>query len=308
MSEKNIKSEIKNIYDNYQYLNRMTVVEMEIASKHSGITGDHREKMWMKLFRGIIPGKFAMAQGVKIIDSEGNTSNEVDIAVYDEQYTPYVFQYNTLKFIPIEAVAMVIECKSTGVDPEKLKDWADSIIDLKSKRSGIARMVNGYVSGITNYTQIETKPIRVVVSLKANKQDKTIESLKNELSEHYHIIIQEQIDNEANKGFVVSIPNENKTLGWWAKELNGAGKEAYLEFKPIPSQEQIEKAACGELKFSKDNHLENPLSDLRIQGNEFLTLNFQLNQLLMLLNNPMLFPHFAYAKRFNEIIDKAKKD
>ncbi|MFC7561502.1 hypothetical protein ACFQY3_24870 [Paenibacillus farraposensis] len=32
-----------------------------------------------------------------------------------------------------------------------------------------------------------------------------------------------------------------------------------------------------------------------------MTLNFQLNQLLMLLNNPMLFPHFAYAKAFREL-------
>lgn len=31
-----------------------------------------------------------------------------------------------------------------------------------------------------------------------------------------------------------------------------------------------------------------------------LTLNYQLNQLLMLLNNPMPFPHLTYAKLFQE--------
>ncbi|MFC5986410.1 hypothetical protein [Marinicrinis lubricantis] len=30
-----------------------------------------------------------------------------------------------------------------------------------------------------------------------------------------------------------------------------------------------------------------------------LTFNFQLNQLLMLINNPLLFPHRAYARLFN---------
>ena len=32
-----------------------------------------------------------------------------------------------------------------------------------------------------------------------------------------------------------------------------------------------------------------------------LTLNLQLNQLLMLINNPMLFPHIAYAEMFNAL-------
>ncbi|MNN95966.1 hypothetical protein D3C81_2148620 [compost metagenome] len=32
-----------------------------------------------------------------------------------------------------------------------------------------------------------------------------------------------------------------------------------------------------------------------------LSLTFQLNQLLMLINNPLLFPHDAYVRMFNEV-------
>ena len=41
--------------------------------------------------------------------------------------------------------------------------------------------------------------------------------------------------------------------------------------------------------------------------NVLLSLIFQLNQLLMVLNNPMLFPHKAYAERFNQILNEVTK-
>lgn len=39
-----------------------------------------------------------------------------------------------------------------------------------------------------------------------------------------------------------------------------------------------------------------------MEENVLLSLIFQLNQLLMVLNNPMLFPHRAYADMFNRIL------
>jgi hypothetical protein len=48
--------------------------------------------------------------------------------------------------------------------------------------------------------------------------------------------------------------------------------------------------------------MENKLSDLAVSNNgkesSLLTLIFQLNQLLMIINNPMLFPHKAYVEMF----------
>lgn len=46
------------------------------------------------------------------------------------------------------------------------------------------------------------------------------------------------------------------------------------------------------------------LSQFRVQQEgediSLLSFNFQLNQLLMLINNPMLFPHLGYVKMFNQ--------
>lgn len=312
----NKKDVFWSIHNNYNYLNKMMVEEMDIASEHSGITGNFREEMWMKLFRSIIPQKYSMAQGVMIIDSDGNVSNEVDIAVFDEQYTPYVFQYNTLKFIPIEAVALVIECKSSDLPTKKLTDWCKSINGLTTKNSGIARMVTGYVSGLTNQTQKGTRPIKILVSNKVYKSESGCDNLENSLGEHFDFIIHKQQDEETI--FKLLVKNGKKSLAWWARKLNGVNEKEdenlkieYLSLREsgLPDKQKTDALARNypELRFNECLYLTNTLQDLQIKDNPFLSLNLQLNQLLMLINNPMLFPHFAYAKRFNDIIEREQK-
>lgn len=317
------KEVFEQIIENYSHLNQAMVREIELASTHSGTTGSYREEMWMKFFRSIIPLKYSLAQGVIIIDSYGNNSREVDIAVYDEQYTPYVFQYNTLKFIPIEAVAVAIECKSTGWDDSALKEWAQSILKLEPCASGIARMVQGYTTGITNTTQKRTRPILILASGLQRVTEDAVEGIEKRLGDTFDFILLKHSEiNGKQQKFQLRVKNECKKLGWWGKQLNCAAKSgdnqaAETEDKDLcislrdndaALKDANEEGTYPELKFYPNSeHLGNTLADLRIPGNDLLTLNFQLNQLLMLLNNPMLFPHFAYANKFREIAEEIAK-
>lgn len=267
------------ILENYQRLNSMISEEVDFASNHGGLTGDSREVMWMEFFRKIIPKKYSLAQGVIIIDSEGNHSNEVDIAVFDEQYTPYVFQHNSLKFIPIEAVAVAIECKSSNLKEKGLEEWSKKIKQLTPKTTGIARMATGYFTSESN-TQKRTRPLLILASNFKREEDQTISNKAAELAASFDFMLMKK-SNE----FQLKVPNEHEHLRWWSNELNC--------FKQ-------EKRSKEEEKFLD----ENKLSDLRIDGCDLLTLNFQLNQLLMLINNPMFFPHYAYAKLFQKQITK----
>ncbi|MBP1998489.1 hypothetical protein J2Z72_001389 [Peptostreptococcus canis] len=53
----------------------------------------------------------------------------------------------------------------------------------------------------------------------------------------------------------------------------------------------------------------NSLADFEVKGkkgdkqNNLLSFIFQFNQLLMLINNPIFFPHLAYVKMFSEYLD-----
>ncbi|OEF97137.1 DUF6602 domain-containing protein [Desulfuribacillus alkaliarsenatis] len=296
------------IYKNYKYLNNMMVEEMEIASLHGGVTGNYREEMWIELFRSMIPKKFSMAQGVMIIDSMGKVSKEVDIAVYDEQYTPYVFNYNTLKFIPIEAVAIVIECKSTSYDTENLKGWAKVIDDLTPNPTGIARFATGFSCGITNGTQSRTRPIKIFTAIKGLEKEKTFEDLEKDLSDSFDFIVMQKKQAGQSNFFKLLTPNENKSLGWWGRYLNKGNCDGDKE-TPLVINGRVRGSEKYEyLKFcSCETSILNKLKVLKVKNNPLLTLNLQLNQLLMLINNPMLFPHIAYANKFNEIAKKITK-
>lgn len=311
------------IKKNYQLLNQMMSEEIDIASEHGVLSGSFREGMWMKFFRSIIPKKYSLAQGVMIIDSNNGISKEIDIVVYDEAYTPYVFQYNTIKYIPIEAVAVVIECKSDSWDDAKLKDWSKSVTDLVPKASGVARMATGYSCGITNLTQKRTRPIIILASNMKRSQEKTIKKRAQELQEHFDFILLKNLrenKEERSEEFTLQTSFEKMTLGWWGRRLNGAENEDTDQVKDelklqvpqvVAKLKLIEKAKeCNEYKELRISDtcdgLLNTLADLRVPGNELLTLNLQLNQLLMLLNNPMLFPHFAYAKAFGAMNESDK--
>lgn len=305
------------IADNYIEVNKMMVREIELATAHPSLTGNYREEMWRKFFRSLIPLKFSLVHGAMIIDSDGGISNEVDITVIDEQYTPYIFQYNMLKLIPIEAVSMAIECKSKDLSKDKLEGitkWAESIEALQSKNTGIARMASGYCTGITNNTQSKTQPIKVLVSLKDSVKDSTLEKLKEDLGNHFDFIIQEQADvTDQQKMFQVLVKNEHKTLGWWGERLNKGidCKNEQLGLKISSpnkwSEEQLQSVKDSNLIIKEETVITNTLGDLRIEGNPWLTLNLQLNQLLMLINNPMLFPHFAYATAFKKLQSEQSK-
>ena len=129
---------IKDIKENYLKMERELVTQLNYdVTNHQLTAGSYREEIWVNFFRRIVPKKFNIARSVFIIDSNQSVSKEVDIAIYDEQYTPYIFNYGLIKFIPVEAVAAVVQCKSRNLNPEDLKEWADSIDVLKSSNDSI---------------------------------------------------------------------------------------------------------------------------------------------------------------------------
>jgi hypothetical protein len=324
------------ILQNYKYMNYMMVNQLEFISSHDGLTGNYRERMWLSYFRSIIPQKYSLAQGVIIIDSKGKQSREVDIAVFDEQYTPYVFQYDSIKYIPIEAVAVVISCKSKKVSESNLKKWSESINRLRPSRAGITRTITDLNIGYQNKTQTRTRPIKILATLK-----EYIDKINNrycidfceKYKDHYDFIILEHkldqkklADNseEILRKFDVRLNYPEWTLGEWYRKLNHGDKDFDISKLPIDLDKEIKEDGVLRLAPKKDgdhpikNHgntessiasrLENTLGDLRIDGFPLLTLNLQLNQLLMLINNPMLFPHYAYAAEFKKQVNNMNGD
>lgn len=277
--ERNLKM-IRNIKDNYRQVEKFIVEQLYMKNDLHGTTiGTEREDIWEQLFEMVLPKKFVIEHSVFIIDSNGNVSNEVDLAIMDETYTPYIFRYGRLKFIPIEAVATVVECKSKSVEEEQIKTWQKRIEELRTEGESIARMANQIVDS-TVATQKSTRPIRILCVL---------ENVKDNIKNLFDFVLIAKRGNEDKKerARIEIICNDSRELYEWYKDLNFNKVNYDREGKT--DEDKLGKISLKDYEVLDENE----------ENISLLTFNFQLNQLLMLINNPILFPHRAYVKMFN---------
>ncbi len=287
------KKTINNIIENYRNNEKTLVKQLYFQLDHGPTIGGFREDVWREMFKQIIPQKFATEQSVFIIDSEGNVSNEVDLAIFDETYTPYIFHYGRLKFIPVEAVAVVVECKSSSLKKKELEKWAESIKALTTSRKSYLRIATGIICGEEEQkvppTQTQTRPLRILCCLKEQFENQSYENQSYE--NMFDIIV--WASSEENR-LNINFDTRKKNLKDWFRAMNHAGDCQRGQIKDneggnINGESELEKKELKEYQVKgKDGDI------------SLLSFNLQLNQLLMLFNNPMPFPHLAYSKMFNK--------
>ena len=78
--------------------------------QHPGTKGDASENIWLDLFRTYLPLRYQVATA-HIVDSEGEFSEQIDVVIYDRQYTPLIFHFEGKTIIPAESVYAVFEVK-----------------------------------------------------------------------------------------------------------------------------------------------------------------------------------------------------
>lgn len=86
---------------------------LEYAKKtitHDGKCGDVTEKHFLQTLAAYLPNRYAVDSAI-VIDSKGQTSDQMDVVIYDCQYTPCLLDQHDHKYIPAEAVYAVLEVK-----------------------------------------------------------------------------------------------------------------------------------------------------------------------------------------------------
>lgn len=286
------KMAVGSIIENYLRNEASLVQQLQLqAGIHDPTTGGFRETVWCGMFEQILPKKFAIEQSVFIIDSKGYVSREVDLAIFDEMYTPYIFHFGKLKFLPIEAVAVVIECKSTSPNKTSLKKWVKSIAALRTSQESCVRIVSGISCGINRQdqppakpqSQTQTRPLRILCYLEDASER------YGDFTDIFDMVI--TASSEPDRLSIRYDPGKD-SLQQWYLALNHAGGE-----KNIISGDVIKDILLSEFEVRSEGRVVS-----------LLTLNLQLNQLLMLINNPIWFPHKAYVDMFNHYKDNHKKE
>lgn len=77
---------------------------------HPGSKGDALENAWIEWLRTYLPNRYSVDKAI-VIDCEGNTSQQMDIVIYDNWFTPFIFSQNGFHYIPAEGVYAVFEVK-----------------------------------------------------------------------------------------------------------------------------------------------------------------------------------------------------
>ena len=79
---------------------------------HPGAIGDASETAWCEMLQSYLPKRYQVATAF-VVDSEGTFSEQIDVVIFDRQYSPLVFEHKGQVVIPAESVYGVFEAKQT---------------------------------------------------------------------------------------------------------------------------------------------------------------------------------------------------
>jgi hypothetical protein len=109
MSDWSLSVLLSSLHEDIQQ--RLATVRMSFG--HPGTKGDASEGVWIELLDKYLPRRYQAATA-HVVDSHGEFSQQIDVVVFDRQYSPFIFNYEGQTIIPAESVYAVFEAKQTA--------------------------------------------------------------------------------------------------------------------------------------------------------------------------------------------------
>lgn len=103
------KVDIKELFAAMQ--DRM-IAELNLGRQidHATTQGDETELNWLGWVNDYLPNRYAGCKGF-VVDHLGNKSEQIDIIIYDKQYSPLVFKGAETTYVTAESVYAIFEVK-----------------------------------------------------------------------------------------------------------------------------------------------------------------------------------------------------
>src|SRR5213078_4537570 len=102
MSDWSLARVLENLHSDIQ--NRLFVARSSFA--HPGTKGDASESIWIEVLRKYLPQRY-QAENAHVVDSRGVFSQQIDVVVFDRQYSPFIFNFQGQVIVPAESVYAV---------------------------------------------------------------------------------------------------------------------------------------------------------------------------------------------------------
>ncbi|WP_153799676.1 DUF6602 domain-containing protein [Foetidibacter luteolus] len=89
---------------------RLQIARQSFA--HPGTKGDASEAIWLQMLQKYLPERYR-AEKAHVVDSKGTFSDQMDVVIFDRQYSPFIFNFDGQYIIPAESVYAVFEAKQS---------------------------------------------------------------------------------------------------------------------------------------------------------------------------------------------------
>lgn len=115
------------------------------AHNHPTARGEASEDDWIRVLQAHLPNRY-QADRAFVIDSRGECSEQIDVVIYDRQYSPLLFNQANHRYIPAESVYAVFEVKQ-DLSREHILDAAGKAASVRRLHRTSARVF--HVEGVT---------------------------------------------------------------------------------------------------------------------------------------------------------------
>jgi hypothetical protein len=109
--------------------------------EHPTASGTATERHWLDLFDRYLPKRYR-ATPAFVIDSEGHRSRQIDIAIFDNLYSPLLFPHESGLHIPAESVYAVFEVKPT-FSRQWIRDAGEKAASVRRLQRTSVRVMSG---------------------------------------------------------------------------------------------------------------------------------------------------------------------
>ena len=103
-------NELKKLFASLQQRLNTGLDTCRWAIDHPTTKGESSEIIWLKILQQHLPHRYQV-DSTFVVDANGSISDQIDIVIYDRQYTPILYNQDNQRVLPAESVYAVFEVK-----------------------------------------------------------------------------------------------------------------------------------------------------------------------------------------------------
>ena len=129
VSDKRNHIDLSSLFESTQQRMVAELTSIRQAVDHGTTRGDETEIAWLDLMNKLLPNRYQVCDGF-VVDAGGWRSDQIDIIVFDRQYSPPLFMGGNVQHIPAESVYAVFEVKQR-IDKRNLRQASRKVASVR---------------------------------------------------------------------------------------------------------------------------------------------------------------------------------